>query len=130
MTDAPVPTKTVLIAEDNMDNRIIYATMLNHVGYTVVEANNGAEAVEMARTVRPDIILMDISMPVMDGYEATRVLKADAATRDIPIIAVTAHAMVTDRDAARDAGCDDYVSKPVEPQAVRSVVERWIGAAR
>lgn len=130
MTNPSVPAKTVLIAEDNMDNRIIYATMLNHVGYTVVEANNGAEAVQMARTVRPDIILMDISMPVMDGYEATRVLKADASTRDIPIIAVTAHAMVTDRDAARDAGCDDYVSKPVEPQVVRSVVERWIGAAR
>lgn len=130
MTDTTPRPKTVLIAEDNLDNRIIYATMLTHVGYNVIEANNGAEAVQMARSARPHIILMDISMPVMDGYEATRVLKADAATRDIPIIAVTAHAMVTDREAAREAGCDDYVSKPVEPQAIRSVVERWIGVAR
>jgi len=130
MTNPQAPAKTVLIAEDNMDNRIIYATMLNHVGYRVVEANNGAEAVRMAREDRPDIILMDISMPVMDGYEATRVLKNDPGTREIPIIAVTAHAMVTDRDAAKEAGCDDYVSKPVEPQVIRSVVERWIGAAR
>lgn len=130
MNDAPPTTKTVLIAEDNMDNRIIYATMLSHVGYRVVEADNGVEAVRVARTERPDIILMDISMPLMDGYEATRVLKADPQTRGIPIVAVTAHAMVTDRDAAKEAGCDDYVSKPVEPQGIRSVVERWIGAAR
>lgn len=130
MNDAPPTTKTVLIAEDNMDNRIIYATMLSHVGYRVVEADNGVEAVRVARTERPDIILMDISMPLMDGYEATRVLKADPETRGIPIVAVTAHAMVTDRDAAKEAGCDDYVSKPVEPQGIRSVVERWIGAAR
>ena len=129
MSDTTPRQKTVLIAEDNMDNRIIYATMLSHVGYNVIEAENGVDAVRMARTGRPDIILMDISMPLMDGYEATRVLKADPETQKIPIIAVTAHAMVTDRQAAQEAGCDDYISKPVEPQGIRSAVERWIGAA-
>ena len=121
--------KTVLIVEDNEDNRLIYAAMLEHIGYRVLQAVNGAEGVALARTEHPDLILMDISMPVMDGHQATRTLKADPHLRTIPVLAVTAHAMVTDEELAYAAGCDGYITKPVEPQAIRVLVERWIGRA-
>ena len=120
--------KTVLIVEDNEDNRLIYSQYLTHGGFRVLEATNGAEGVEMARRERPDIVLMDISMPVMDGLTATRALKADEELRGIPVIALTAHAMTTDEVMAREAGCDGYISKPVMPKDVRAEVERWIGA--
>ena len=119
--------KTVLIVEDNEDNRLIYAAMLEHVGYRVLQANNGADGLAVARTEHPDLILMDISMPVMDGHEATRTLKADPDLRTIPVLAVTAHAMTSDQELAFAAGCDGYIAKPVEPQAIRALVERWIG---
>ena len=119
--------KTILIVEDNEDNRLIYSQYLAHGGYRVLEATNGAEGVEMTRAERPDIVLMDISMPVMDGLAATRLLKADDALKAIPVIALTAHAMASDEEMAREAGCDGYISKPVMPKDVRAEVERWIG---
>jgi two-component system cell cycle response regulator DivK len=85
--------KTVLLVEDNEDNRIVYSTILRHFGYTVMEALNGEEGIAKARTEKPDLILMDISIPIIDGWEATQVLKHDPNTRDIPIIALTAHAL-------------------------------------
>ena len=120
--------KTILIVEDNEDNRLIYSQYLTHAGYRVLEAGNGAEGLDTARREHPDIILMDISMPVMDGLTATRHLKADPDLKAIPVVALTAHAMATDEQLAREAGCDAYVSKPVMPRDVRAEVERWIGS--
>ncbi len=120
--------KTILIVEDNEDNRLIYSQYLTHGGFRVLEATNGAEGIEVTRRERPDIVLMDISMPIMDGLTATRALKADADLRAIPVIALTAHAMASDEAMAREAGCDGYISKPVMPKDVRAEVERWIGA--
>ena len=90
--------KTVLLVEDNEDNRIVYSTILQHFGYVVTEALNGEEGIAKARNERPDLILMDISIPVIDGWEATQVLKRDPETRGIPIIALTAHALASDRE--------------------------------
>jgi len=106
--------KTVLLVEDNEDNRIVYSTILRHFGYTVTEALNGEEGISKARAEKPDLILMDISIPVIDGWEATQVLKHDPATNDIPIIALTAHALASDREKAMEVGCEDYDTKPVE----------------
>ena len=89
--------KTVLLVEDNEDNRIVYSTILRHFGYEVSEALNGEEGIAKARAERPDLILMDISIPIIDGWEATQVLKHDPATSAIPIIALTAHALASDR---------------------------------
>ncbi len=121
--------KTILIVEDNEDNRLIYSQYLTHGGFRVLEATNGSEGIDVARRELPDIILMDISMPVMDGLTATRHLKADADLAKIPVIALTAHAMASDEDMAREAGCDGYLSKPIMPKDVRAEVERWIGLA-
>ncbi|MES2524283.1 MAG: response regulator [Gemmatimonadota bacterium] len=112
----------MLVAEDNEDNRIIAATMLRHSGYRVVEATTGAEAMRIARTERPALILMDVGMPDIDGWSATRTLKDDPETQNIVILAFTAHALPGDRDHAREAGCDGYLAKPVEPlRLVREV---------
>ena len=119
--------KTVLLVEDNEDNRIVYSTILQHFGYRVMEALNGEEGIAKARTELPDLILMDISIPVIDGWEATQVLKRDPSTRRIPIIALTAHALASDREKAMEVGCDSYLAKPCEPKTVVSEVERFIG---
>lgn len=112
----------VLVAEDNEDNRIIAATMLRHSGYRVIEATTGSEAMALARSARPALILMDVGMPDIDGWSATRSLKADAETKDIVILAFTAHALPGDREHAKEAGCDGYLAKPVEPlRLVREV---------
>ncbi|NUO39981.1 MAG: response regulator [Gemmatimonadaceae bacterium] len=118
---------TVLLVEDNEDNRIIYSTVLRHTGYAVVEALDGVQALELARSVRPDLILMDISIPEIDGWEATRILRQDAETRDIPIVALTAHALADDRERATLVGFTSYLAKPIEPRAVVAEVRRWIG---
>lgn len=123
---APVG-QTVLLVEDNEDNRIIYSTVLRHLGYGVVEALDGVKAIELARSVKPDIILMDISIPEIDGWEATRILRQDPETRDIPIVALTAHALADDRERATSLGFSSYLAKPVEPRAVVAEVRRWIG---
>jgi CheY-like chemotaxis protein len=121
--------KTVLLVEDNEDNRIVYSTILRHFGYTVTEALNGEEGIVKARTEKPDLILMDISIPVIDGWEATQVLKHDPTTKDIPIIALTAHALASDREKAMEVGCDGYLAKPCEPRAVVAEVQRFLGKA-
>lgn len=127
MTEAD---KTVLLVEDNEDNRTVYRTILEHFGYQVVEARNGEDGIRMAREAHPDLILMDISIPVIDGWEATKILKADPQTSEIPIIALTAHALATDRAKAGEVGCDGYLAKPCEPRRVVAEVERFIGAGR
>ena len=122
--------KTVLLVEDNEDNRTVYRTILEHFGYGVVEARNGEDGVKMARERRPDLILMDISIPVIDGWEATKILKTGEDTKDIPIIALTAHALATDRAKAEEVGCDGYLAKPCEPRRVVAEVERFIGTGK
>ncbi len=104
----------ILLVEDNEMNRDMLSRRLQRKGYIVVTAHDGEQGHLLAHSERPDIILMDISLPVMDGWEVTRLLKADAATRHIPIIALTAHALVTDRAKAFEVGFDDYDTKPVE----------------
>ena len=126
--DDPASTgQTLLLVEDNEDNRIIYSTVLRHLGYVVIEAQDGVEAVECARSALPDLILMDISIPRMDGWEATRVLRADPRTRAIPIIALTAHALADDRERASEVGFTTYLATPIEPRVVVAEVRRWIG---
>jgi two-component system cell cycle response regulator DivK len=112
--------------EDNEDNRHIYRLILQHSGFTVLEAADGEEGIRLAREAAPDVILMDISIPKINGWEATRILKADEATRRIPVIALTAHAMLSDRTLSEEAGCDGYLAKPVEPQRVVEEVRRWV----
>lgn len=118
---------TVLLVEDNVDNRAIYRTILEHGGLEVIEAQDGAAGLRLARERRPDVILMDISIPVLDGWEATRQLKADPETRDIPVVALTAHALAGDRQKAEEIGFDQYLAKPIEPrrvmEAVRALLE-------
>jgi two-component system cell cycle response regulator DivK len=118
--------KKVLLVEDNEDNRIIYSTVLRHVGYDVVEAEDGAQAIALARSVRPDLILMDISIPQVNGWEATRILRRDPETSAIPIIALTAHALPNDRLRAEQVGFTAYLAKPVEPRTVVAEVRRWL----
>jgi CheY-like chemotaxis protein len=106
----------ILYAEDNDDNVFILKTRLMRAGFTVLIAGDGAQAVAMATAEQPDMILMDLSLPVLDGWEATRKIKSAAATRHIPVIALTAHAMTGDREKALAAGCDDFDTKPIELQ--------------
>jgi CheY-like chemotaxis protein len=127
MTDAR--KKTVLLVEDNEDNLVVYRTILEHVGYTVIEARDGEEGISRAQSELPDIILMDISIPKLDGWEATERLKGDGNTSEIPIIALTAHALEEDRMKAMRVGCDGYLAKPVEPRRVVQEVEKLIGPA-
>jgi CheY-like chemotaxis protein len=105
---------TILIVEDNEMNRDMLSRRLQRKGYDVLIAVDGEKGVEVARANRPDLILMDMSLPVVDGWEATRRLKADDRLKHIPVIALTAHAMANDRDKALEAGCDDYDTKPIE----------------
>ena len=104
----------ILLVEDNEMNRDMLSRRLQRKGYEVVMAIDGGQGVEMAKTVAPDLILMDMSLPVLDGWEATRRIKADPATQPIPVIALTAHAMAGDRDKAIEAGCEDYDTKPID----------------
>lgn len=104
----------ILYVEDNEDNLYMLSNRLTRRGYQVVVARNGEEGIAMARSEEPALILMDLSLPVIDGWEATRQLKAEALTRTIPVIALSAHAMAGDREKAIAAGCDDYDTKPVE----------------
>jgi two-component system, cell cycle response regulator DivK len=104
----------ILYVEDNEDNIFMLKSRLTRAGHTVVVATDGAQGVAMASSERPDVILMDLSLPVLDGWQATRQIKAAAETRHIPVIALTANAMAGDREKALAAGCDDYDTKPVE----------------
>ncbi len=113
----------ILLVEDNEMNRDMLSRRLVKRGYEVVIAVEGEQGVALARTDSPDLVLMDMSLPVLDGWEATRRLKSDPATRQIPIIALTAHAMAGDREKAREAGCDDFDTKPVELPRLLSKIE-------
>src|SRR5262245_55724696 len=122
-------SKTVLLVEDNDDNLAIYSTILRHSGFRVIEARDGQAGIDTARARHPGLILMDVSIPLIDGWEATRRLKADPSTADIPIVALTAHALASDQLKAVEAGCDGYIAKPAEPRVVLAVVKQHLGEA-
>jgi two-component system cell cycle response regulator DivK len=116
----------VLVVEDIDENRSLMRQLLGRLGVTVLEAVDGRQGLEMARREQPDLILMDLSLPVIDGWEATRLLKANPATRDIPVVAVTAHALKGDEVRARAVGCDGYVSKPLDVVAFGQYVSELL----
>ena len=117
----------ILLVEDNEQNRDMLSRRLQRNGHTVVTAADGERAVEMARAESPDVVLMDLNLPVLDGWSATRRIKDGPDTRLIPVIALTAHAMSGDRQKALGAGCDDYDTKPVELPRLLSKIEALIG---
>jgi CheY-like chemotaxis protein len=118
--------KKILLVEDIELNRDLMVQLLED-DYEVVTAEDGARAIEVARSERPDLILMDMSLPVMDGWEATRRLKADPAFKDTPVIALTAHAMRGDEEKARAAGCDDYITKPIDEDLLFDKLSELLG---
>jgi two-component system, cell cycle response regulator DivK len=120
----------ILLVEDNEMNRDMLLRRLQRKGYEVILAVDGQSGVEMTQAHAPDLILMDMSLPVLDGWEATRRLKADAATRHIPVIALTAHAMSSDREKALEAGCDDYDTKPVELRRLLAKIETLLSGGK
>jgi CheY-like chemotaxis protein len=117
----------ILLVEDNDMNRDMLSRRLARTGYEVVVAVNGQEGVDLAKSSRPDLILMDLSLPIIDGWEATRRIKADPATANIPVIALTAHAMVEERERAMAAGCDDFDIKPVDLPRLLEKVKALLG---
>ena len=117
----------VLLVEDNEMNRDMLSRRLIRRGFEVVFAVDGKQGVDLARSEKPDIILMDMSLPIMDGWEATRCVKSDEATRSVPVIGLTARAMSGDREKAIEAGCDDYDTKPVELDRLIGKIERLLG---
>jgi len=120
----------VLVVEDYQDAREMYAAYLQFSGYRVAEAADGLEALEKTRELMPDIILMDLALPKMDGWEATRRLKADDRTRHIPIVALTGHALAGHAEGARVAGCDAFVTKPCLPDALVAEIQRVLSVRR
>jgi len=120
----------ILIVEDNEMNRDMLSRRLERKGYTVVMAVDGGEGVEKAESETPDIILMDMSLPVLDGWEATRRVKANPATKHVPVIALTAHAMAGDRDKTIEAGCNDYDTKPIDLPRLLGKIEALLEKAR
>ena len=120
----------VLLIEDNEMNRDMLSRRLIRRGFQVVFAMDGQQGIDLARSERPDIILMDLGLPVIDGWEATRRVKADDATRGLPVIGLTAHAMTGDREKAIEAGCDDYDTKPVELDRLIGKIERLLRTAK
>ena len=119
-------SKRILVVEDQEDNRRILRDLLTSTGYEVIEAVTGDEGVTMAETQRPDLILMDIQLPDLDGYEATRRIKANSALRHIPIVAVTSYALSGDDVKAQEAGCDAYVTKPFSPRALLAKIREYL----
>ena len=122
----PSKAYSVLLVDDDTHNRRIFETVLRHAGFQVAVASAGDEALRSAREDRPDLILMDLSIPVVDGWECARQLKADPETRPIQIIALTAHAMRGDEERAIQAGCDGYLAKPISPKKVVEEVKRYL----
>ena len=119
--------RKILIVEDNEKNRILIRDILQHFGYETIEAENGEEGIRMAKEHRPDLILMDMQMPVMDGFKAIKALRADPGTEKIKIIAITSFSMKGDREKAIEAGADDYLSKPIDTRNLIKVVRRILG---
>ena len=128
MTEQNAPL--ILVVDDYQDAREMYAEYLQFSGFRVAEARNGNEAVEQAFALKPALILMDLSLPGMDGWEATRRLKADETTRHIPIVALTGHALAGASEGARRAGCDSFVTKPCLPDDLVVEVRRMLGTAK
>ncbi|MFP4324249.1 MAG: response regulator [Anaerolineales bacterium] len=120
-------TKRILVVEDNPDNRILITDVLTSLSYDVLVAVDGEEGVAKADAEKPDLILMDLSLPHMDGWTATGQIKANPDLQHIPIIALTAHAMVGDRERALEAGCDDYVSKPIDLRELAGKLAEYLG---
>ncbi len=118
----------ILLVEDNEMNRDMLSRRLKRKGFEVVMAVDGQAGVDMASSSNPDIILMDLSLPIIDGWEATRRIKADSATQNIPVIALTAHAMAGDEEKAREAGCDDYDTKPVNLNRLLEKIGNLLGS--
>ena len=133
MGEAPHPDTSgrplVLVVDDFQDNREMYAEYLAYCGFRVIEAKNGKEAIEQAFAQSPNVIIMDLSLPVMDGWEATRRLKADGRTRSIPVIALTGHALQVHSKGALDAGCDAFVAKPCLPDQLVLEINRMLATA-
>jgi two-component system, cell cycle response regulator DivK len=119
-------SKRILVVEDQPDNRKIIRDMLAGTDYEIIEAENGEEALTAIAKQPPDLILMDVQLPIMDGYTATRHIKADPALRSIPIIAVTSYALSGEEKKARAAGCDDYVPKPYSPRQLREKIRQYL----
>ena len=119
----------ILLVEDNEMNRDMLTRRLERKGFEVVIAIDGQVGIDMASSSNPDIILMDLSLPVVDGWEATRKIKADPATQSIPVIALTAHAMAGDEQKALEAGCDDYDTKPIDLKRLLGKIENLLGSA-
>jgi two-component system cell cycle response regulator DivK len=119
-------TKRILVIEDQEDNRQILRDLLGNAGYEMVEAENGQEGVAAASAQRPDLILMDIQLPIMDGYEATRRIRSDPALKSVPIIAVTSYALSGDEGKALAAGCDAYITKPYSPRQLLAKVKEYL----
>lgn len=116
----------ILIVEDNEMNREILNRRLERRGHVVFLATNGLEAIEQALLCTPDIVLMDLNLPIMDGWEATRRIKQEAATRGIPVLCITAHALIDDRQRGMAAGCDDYETKPIEFERIVDKIARLV----
>jgi two-component system cell cycle response regulator DivK len=121
--------RTILVVEDQEDNRTILRDLLNHAGFNVLEAVTGEEGVRAAEAHRPDLILMDIQLPLVDGYEATRRIKARPELRAIPIVAVTSYALSGDEEKTRAAGCDGYITKPFSPRQLLATVRSYLPAS-
>ncbi len=119
----------ILLVEDNEMNRDMLSRRLERKGFEVVIAVDGQQGVDLAGSESPALILMDLSLPVLDGWEATRLIKADPATQNIPVIALTAHAMAGDEQKAREAGCDDYDTKPVDLKRLLEKIGKFLGSA-
>jgi len=120
------PLRKILVVEDNQDNREMVVKVLKFHGYQVVEAVDGEEAIEKAKSENPDLILLDIYLPKMDGYEATKILKRDGRLKDIPVIALTAHAMKGNREEALAAGCDGYIPKPIDVRELPKQIQHFL----
>jgi two-component system cell cycle response regulator DivK len=120
-------SKRILVVEDQADNLQIMDDMLSNAGYEVLKAVTGEDGVAMAESLVPDLILMDVMLPGLDGYDATRRIKANAALAHIPVIAVTSYALEGEERRASDAGCDAYFSKPVSPRALLAKIREYLG---
>jgi two-component system cell cycle response regulator DivK len=119
-------SKRILVVEDQEDNRRIVRDLLTSTDYEVIEAEDGAQALAAVAKQRPDLILMDIQLPIMDGYEATRRIKADPSLSSIPVIAVTSYALSGDEEKAREAGCNDFVPKPYSPRQLLTKIRQYL----
>ena len=118
--------KKVLVIEDNETNLYLMRTILQKLGFQVIEAQDGASGVELARDEKPDLILMDIQLPVMDGFEATKKIRTIKEMKNIPIIAITSYAMVGDKERILNAGCTAYIEKPIEPRSFIEELKKYV----